>query len=284
MADTALPDISDTARWVAVYRALETQRPDGLFRDAFASRLAGERGREIAEGMPRALRRNPWPLVMRTKLMDELILKSASEGADLVLNLAAGLDTRPYRLALPSSLSWVEADLPALLAEKEKALAGEKPNCQLRRERVDLADASARGAFLGRELTAAKRALVITEGLLVYLEPKEVRALASDLGSRNAVAWWILDIASPSILRMMQKGTGPRLGASAQMKFGPADGVRFFESSGWRPLEVHSLFHEAARLKRLPTLLRLLAWLPQPDPTSPGNKPWSAVVRFARGQ
>jgi methyltransferase (TIGR00027 family) len=283
MADTALPDISDTARWVAVYRALETERPDGLFRDPFASRLAGDRGRAIAEGMPRALRRNPWPLVMRTKLMDELILKSVSEGADLVLNLAAGLDTRPYRLPLPSSLSWVEADLPALLAEKERALADEKPHCRLRRERVDLADASARSAFLGRELLDAKRTLVVTEGLLVYLEPHEVRALASDLGSRSAIAWWILDIASPPILRMMQKGTGPRLGASAQMKFGPPEGVRFFESSGWRPLEVRSLFHEAARLKRLPPLLRLLAWLPPPDPVNPGNKPWSAVVRFARG-
>jgi O-methyltransferase involved in polyketide biosynthesis len=36
-----------------------------------------------------------------------------------VLNLAAGLDTRPYRLNLPSDFAWVEADLPQLLKEKQ---------------------------------------------------------------------------------------------------------------------------------------------------------------------
>ena len=40
----AIDNISDTARWVAVYRAQETARPDAIFRDPFAERLAGERG------------------------------------------------------------------------------------------------------------------------------------------------------------------------------------------------------------------------------------------------
>jgi len=283
MVDTALPDVSDTARWVAWYRALETERPDALFRDPFAGRLAGARGRLIAEGMPPSMRRNQWPLVLRTKLIDELVLQCVAEGAELVLNLAAGLDTRPYRLPLPPSLFWVEADLPAILDEKERALANEKPTCCLRRERVDLADASVRDAFLGRELQDSKRALVLTEGLLIYLAPAAVRALASDLGARSAIAWWILDLSSPAILRMMQRRTGSRLGESAQMKFGPAEGVRFFEPFGWKPLEIRSLFQEAARHKRLPAFLRLFAWLPGPDPRNPGNKPWGAVVRYGRG-
>lgn len=42
----AIENISDTARWVAVYRAMETARPDAIFRDPFADRLAGQRGRE----------------------------------------------------------------------------------------------------------------------------------------------------------------------------------------------------------------------------------------------
>jgi len=45
--------ISDTARWVAVYRAMETARPDAIFRDPFADRLAGERGHQIVKEMPR---------------------------------------------------------------------------------------------------------------------------------------------------------------------------------------------------------------------------------------
>src|SRR4030095_11149477 len=45
-----LRNISDTAHWVAFYRALESERPDALFRDPFARRLAGERGARITEG------------------------------------------------------------------------------------------------------------------------------------------------------------------------------------------------------------------------------------------
>lgn len=41
-------DVSDTALWVAVYRARETERPDALFRDPYARRLAGARGEQIA--------------------------------------------------------------------------------------------------------------------------------------------------------------------------------------------------------------------------------------------
>lgn len=282
MVEESLPDISDTARWVAVYRALESERKDALFQDPFAARLAGERGREIANKMPGSVRRNSWPLVIRTVLIDQLILKSVKEGADRVLNLAAGLDTRPYRLRLPASLLWVEADLPAVLAEKETALASEKPACTLRRKAVDLTNPRVRGEFLDRVLEGSKRALVVTEGLLVYLEPAEVRALGSDLAARPAVAWWILDIASPGILRIMQRRTGPQLGPSAQMKFGPPEGVRFFEGLGFAPLEIRSFFREAARVRRLPGLLRLFSWLPDADARNPGERPWSAAVRYAR--
>ena len=40
-------NVSDTARWVAWYRALETERPDAIFRDPFARRLAGPEGEAI---------------------------------------------------------------------------------------------------------------------------------------------------------------------------------------------------------------------------------------------
>ncbi len=282
MPQAALPDVSDTARWVAYYRALESERPDALFRDPFARRLAGERGRAMAESMPGAMRAHSWPMVVRTFLIDELILQSIAEGADRVLNLAAGLDTRPYRLQLPASLTWVEADLPAILAEKQRLLAGETAACMLRRESVDLTQPAARRAFLDGALQGAQRALVLTEGLLIYLQPQEVRELAADLAGQRAVAYWMLDLASPAILRMLQRRTRRRLGEGAQMKFAPAEGVRFFEALGWTPLDVRPYLQEAARLKRLPGLLRLFARLPPADARNPGRRPWSAVVRFGR--
>src|SRR3989441_5301510 len=101
--------ISDTARWVAVYRARETQRTDALFRDPYAQRLAGERGEAIAAAA--AAGRDDWPFPIRTFLFDSYITEHVASGGDLVVNLAAGLDTRPYRMDLPASLRWVEVDL-----------------------------------------------------------------------------------------------------------------------------------------------------------------------------
>src|SRR5215471_16390657 len=147
--------ISDTALWVAVLRAKESHRPDAIFRDPFAERLAGERGREIERALSAPLT-NDWAIVVRTRLIDDLVMASVAEGADRVLNLAAGLDTRPYRLALPPALTWIEADLPGMIEEKERLMANERPACQLRRERVDLTDGGARGAFLDRALEGAR--------------------------------------------------------------------------------------------------------------------------------
>ncbi len=93
-------NISDTARWVASYRAAETARPDAVFRDPYAEKLAGERGKQIAAAMPYQ-DKNSWPFVARTVLFDEVITEQIQAGVDTVINLAAGLDARPYRMALP---------------------------------------------------------------------------------------------------------------------------------------------------------------------------------------
>ena len=281
MAEPLVSNVSDTARWVAVYRGWESARPDALFRDPYADRLAGERGRAIAAVAPRQAR-NGWPMVTRTKVIDDLIQTSVEQGCDRVLNLAAGLDTRPYRLALPETLHWIEADLPAMIEEKETLLAGEKAACRLSRERVDLADAAQRAAFLDRGLAGAARGLVITEGLLGYLDDDAVRQFGRDLAARPAIRWWILDLASPAILQMMQRGMGGHL-ANAPLKFGPANGVAFFEELGWQAREIRSIFHEAVRFHRLPFLFRVFTLLPAADPRRLGKARWSGVVRFERG-
>src|SRR4029450_826093 len=93
--------ISDTARWVAFYRAMESERPDAIFHDPFARRLAGEQGEAIVDAMHQG-RAFSWPMVVRTAVMDEIILRSIEQDGVLgVLSLAAGLDARPWRLPLP---------------------------------------------------------------------------------------------------------------------------------------------------------------------------------------
>jgi methyltransferase (TIGR00027 family) len=220
-------------------------------------------------------------MVTRTRLMDDLIARSIDQGCDCVVNLAAGLDTRPYRMSLPAALRWIEVDLPAMVDEKERLLAGEQPRCRLSRERVDLADAGTRSAVLDRALVGTRKALVITEGLLVYLDEEAVRALGQALADRAGLQWWLLDLTSPAILQMMQQQMGALL-VNAPMKFSPANGVAFFEALGWRAREIQSIFHAAARFRRSPILMRPFALIPAPNPRSPGKARWSAVVRFER--
>src|SRR6266849_7245718 len=129
-------DISDTALWVAYYRALETDRPDAVFRDPFARALAGERGERIAKAQKFA-DQNAWSFLARTVLFDQFITDGVRGGADLVVNLAAGLDTRPYRMDLPGTLRWVEVDLPGILDYKESILKSAAPVCSLERVRLD---------------------------------------------------------------------------------------------------------------------------------------------------
>jgi methyltransferase (TIGR00027 family) len=281
MSTPLISNVSDTARWVATYRAWESVRPDALFRDPYAGRLAGERGLAMVKMMPKAAA-NGWPIILRTKLIDDLVLASIAQGCDCVVNLAAGFDTRPYRLQLPSSLLWIEADLPPLIEEKARLLAEASPVCKLSRYAVDLSDAAARTGFLDEVGQRAAKALVITEGLLVYLDDQLVSELAADLHQRPALEWWLFDLASPALLRLLIRSMGAS-GARAPMKFGPANGVEFFERRGWRALEIQSITAEAVRLRRTPFVLTLLTTLlPMPNPRRPGNARWNGVVRLRR--
>jgi O-methyltransferase involved in polyketide biosynthesis len=195
----------------------------------------------------------------------------------MVVNLAAGLDARPYRMSLPPALRWVEVDLPDLLAYKEEVLAGEKPVCALERTPLDLADAAARRELFQRLGREAKRALVISEGLIIYFTAEEVAALARDLATPASFRYWILDMTSPALLKMLQKSIGGQLDqASAPLKFAPREGPEFFRRHGWTPREVHSLLHTAAKLKRLSFFMRLLSLLPDPAGRQP-DKPWGGL-------
>lgn len=278
--DRLVRNISDTALWVAHYRAQETERPDPHFQDPYARALAGERGAQIAKAQKFG-DRNSWSFVTRTVLFDRFIADEVRAGTDLVVNLAAGLDTRPYRMELPASLRWVEIDLPAILDYKESILQDAKPRCRLERVRLDLADESARRDSFARMIAGATHAIVVTEGLLIYLERDQVASLARDLRALGAVRSWILDIASPGLLKMMSRRGGQMIAdAGAPFKFAPEDGAEFFTAFGWRVSDVASLLKAAAKLHRLTPMLRFFALFPDPK-KPPADRPWSAVVRLA---
>src|SRR5208283_3134953 len=183
-------DISDTARWVAYFRALETQRPDALFRDPYAERLAGKHGFQIANTLTDG-NKHEWAWVARTYLFDKFVSREIQEGADLVINLAAGLDARPYRMELPSTLQWVEVDLPEIVSYKEGILGNEKPRCRLERISLDLSDAPARRILFAKLDQRATKIVVLTEGLLIYFTAEEVGSFARDLAAGVHFQSWI---------------------------------------------------------------------------------------------
>lgn len=275
-------NVSDTARWVAFYRAQETERRDAIFRDPFARRLAGERGEQIARLKPLG-GDNAWSIITRTYLIDKLVTAELQRGADLVVNLAAGLDSRPYRMKIPPALRWVEVDLPEILDYKEEILRDEKPVCLLERMRLDLSDVNARRGLFARLAQKANRVLVITEGLMIYLTQEAVGELATDLAAPPSFHSWIVDVASPGLLRMLRKRMASQLSQAAPFKFAPEEGPAFFERYGWKIAEVQSFLKNAAKLKRLSLVLRLFALLPETE-KSRRDRPWSGACLFTNAK
>ena len=268
---------------MAIDRAVESERPDALFRDPFARRLAGERGARIAKSNPLGARKSAagWPIVTRTYVIDQMIQAHIAQGGDMVINLAAGLDTRPYRMQLPPSLQWIEVDLPEILAHKEEILRGEKPVCVLERVRLNLSDVPARRELFARLGRQSRKALVISEGLVVYLSSGEVALLAQDLAAQPSFRSWILDMVSPKLLATLQKRMTSNLKQAAPFKFAPEEGPAFFAKFGWNVVEANSLLRVAARLNRVPFYLVPISWLPDSHGTQP-QRPWGGVCLFSR--
>jgi methyltransferase (TIGR00027 family) len=247
--DSPVRNVSDTAAWVAIYRAMESERKDAIFRDPYARRLGGERGEEIVRSMPGS-RHSAWPMIVRTAVMDEIVMRCVQAGAKTVLNLAAGLDARPFRLDLPRDLLWVHADMPPMVEYFQERMSREKTRCRLEYVALDLREEDARRALFEQAADLGP-VLAITEGLLIYLPDTAVVPLAQELHDVARARWWLTDLASPQLLRMLAKGWSPGgLRDNAPFVFGPAEGSAWFEPHGWRELEWRSSFGESLRLCR----------------------------------
>lgn len=269
--------VADTARWVALYRARESERPDAHFRDPYARRLAGPQGEQILAALPRSMRNASWSVVARTVAFDQHVLRHVAAGTTLVLNLAAGLDSRPYRLPLPASLIWIEVDQPALLAEKAELLADAAPRCTLERIALDLSLPEPRRQLFEQLGQRAAKILVLSEGLVMYLRPEEVASLARDLAQVPSFQGWVTDLISPGLLRLIDKDWGKTLrDAGAPMRFAPEEGPEFFAAHGWRVAECEAAFPAAGKLKRLPWLYHLFSLLPGAARFD-ARRPWSGT-------
>jgi methyltransferase (TIGR00027 family) len=282
MAEPLIRSISETANWVAYHRATESERPDAIFHDEYARRLAGERG----EAIGRKLAQNAWAIAVRTYLFDKMLLEVVSrERIEMVVNLAAGLDARPYRMELLPSLRWVEVDLPEILEAKRKVLAQEKPRCQLEVITQHLGDQAQRRTLFAQLNRRAERIVVMSEGLLLYLDEEKVTSLAADLHAQPHFTYWVVEVVSPRVLAMITRKWHRHFeAANARMSFAPADWRAFYRERGWEAVEFKDMAQTAREVHREPGMMKVMGFLGQMFPSwrEKQNKEWESGVALLR--
>ncbi|WP_275413286.1 class I SAM-dependent methyltransferase [Planotetraspora thailandica] len=94
-----------------------------MFRDPWASALAGERGRELLRRKEERDRREDVLLPLRTRWFDDAVATELSGQTGQLVELGSGLDTRPYRLQLPAGTRAFELDQSSVLRHKEAVMA-----------------------------------------------------------------------------------------------------------------------------------------------------------------
>ncbi|MFE9424879.1 class I SAM-dependent methyltransferase [Kitasatospora sp. NPDC006697] len=169
-----------TALLVAAARAIETHRHDSLARDDFAEHFV--LAAPAAAGWPVRIHQVPdgdtnplWGRFaryfgLRTRVLDDFLLRSVGDGARQVVLLGAGLDSRAYRLDWPEGCAVYEVDRAGVLDFKERVLTGLDAAPRARRVPVPVdLRADWVTALTGAGFDPAAPSVWLAEGLLFYL-------------------------------------------------------------------------------------------------------------------
>jgi methyltransferase (TIGR00027 family) len=236
---------------------MENRRADRLFEDPLAEALAGKEGFRLMEQwrLPGAPRENP-TIGPRTRFYDDLVIDAVANGLGQVVLVAAGMDTRAFRLALPAEVIVFELDLPELLAQKQAILEQEhaEPRCRRVVVAADLAEDDWPQAVTAGGFDRAARTVFIIEGLSWYLTEQENARLLDELASLAAPGSRLgIDIISRDHLE--SPASAPLFKFTAALgilwQFGTNDPAGFLAAHGWQA-EVTDLDAFARRLGRWP--------------------------------
>ncbi|MFE3203046.1 class I SAM-dependent methyltransferase [Embleya sp. NPDC059237] len=169
-----------TALMVAAARAIETRRRDSLARDVYAEHFV--RAAPASAGWPVRMEQVPdgdenplWGRFaryfgLRTRVLDDFLLRSVHAGARQVVLLGAGLDARAFRLEWPSDCVIFEVDREGVLAFKHDVLDGLSAVPKSARVPIPI---DLRGDWVGALTDAGFQpgapSVWLAEGLLFYL-------------------------------------------------------------------------------------------------------------------
>lgn len=190
--------VGATATMVATARALATKEAEPLIRDPYADPLVRAVGVEFfiklldgqvdlsgEVGTAAAMMTNL--MAVRTKFFDDFFTTAGDAGIRQAVILAAGLDSRAYRLDWPAGTVVYEIDQPEVIAAKTGTMAqiGATPTCERRTVAIDLREdwpAALRAAGFDPSAPTAW----IAEGLLIYLPPEAQDKLFDNITALSA--------------------------------------------------------------------------------------------------
>ena len=192
--------LGSTARWTASVRAKESEREDCLFFDPWASALAGPEG---ASWIATRSADSVVPIVLRTRYFDDFLQRiTGREKLQQVVLMAAGLDTRAFRLSWSKETHVYELDQALVLEEKERilgSLAG-RPRCQRVAIPADLTDPW-QDALLAGGFDPRSPSVWLLEGFLFYLATEHVTRILDEVTELAAVGSWLgFDIINGAML------------------------------------------------------------------------------------
>lgn len=247
-----------TARWTAAERARESARADRLFSDPLAEKLAGDIGRAWISRMRGNGRFENPAVAIRTRFFDDSVAEVLDDarGPRQVVALAAGMDTRPYRLALPNQVTWYDVDRPVVVSEKEQLLSDAhagRPFCERRAVGADLA-ADWRPLLESSGFDPLLPTLWIIEGLLMYFDEESVKELLNTVTDSSAPASTIVcDSIGLQFLRspMTRSWLAELESVGAPWRSGTDNPGGMFAQRGWIP-EIHTLAEVGLELGRWP--------------------------------
>jgi len=183
MSEATERGVSFTAKAMAACRAIETQRQDALFFDAWAAQLAGKEAIEVVAPRLEEFEKQGRPFtVVRTRFFDDF-LKECSDKIRQIVLVGAGMDTRAFRLNWQPETHLYEIDRPDILRYKESILTGISPNCNRHSICADLGESSWVQRLLEKGYKSSEPSIWLLEGLLYYLNPTEVDGLLKNIQS-----------------------------------------------------------------------------------------------------
>jgi len=253
---------------MAAARARESERPHRLFNDPLAAALAGAEGFAWLDRMTVAAGSGGPELypVIRTRFFDEFLLNACGDaGVRQVVLVAAGLDTRAYRLEWPSGTRLYEVDLYDVLEAKEAVIkkAGAQPRCERHTIRADLRENTWPESLCTAGYQPRDLSVWLIEGLLFYLPYTAVHTLLAKVSAQTATGSLLgLDVMNMGLffspLAWSQQLALARQGAPG--RFGTDNPRTLLADYGW-DAEVLQTGEEEANFGRWPMPV-MPWWLP----------------------